>query len=87
MGQINVVRRFRFIFQIGTVALIVVERLSPLTLQPEQAKTEDKQRANQTKPRGSPGVSAKEAGGDNVLDLRRAWQSTAGRSTAETLSP
>ena len=78
MGKVNVVRRFRFVFQIRAVTFIVIERFPPLALQPEQAKADNKQRANQPQPGGSPGISAEEAGGDNILDLRRAGQGVHG---------
>ena len=79
MREMNIVRRFRFVFQVRAITFIVIDRLTPLPLQPEQAKEDNKQRADKTQPRGRPGVSAKEAGGNNVLDLRRAGQGVHGK--------
>lgn len=43
MREVNVIRRFGLIFQIRAVTFIVIQRLTTLALQPEQAKDDNKQ--------------------------------------------
>lgn len=59
MREMNIVRRFRFVFQVRAITFIVIDRLTPLPLQPEQAKEDNKQRADKTQPRGRPALVPK----------------------------
>ncbi len=78
-GRIDVIRGLRLILQVGPIAFAAGLRFAALTLQPQQTEDDNEQRADKPQPGGCPGVGAEEAGGNNILDLRRAGQGVHGK--------